>query len=131
MSSRWWWMPEMKPLINDRLFREELARLESEGLAEPVQDVVPSDGTYPPASGGRQPERSLMAEEQVVQLREAARSAGIELINDGAVYRAKRQRDFMIWTLETSPLTAEEMGGGESNALWEIYCRFIDISKKS
>jgi hypothetical protein len=65
-----------------------------------------------------------MPPEEIERLKEIVRKAGIELVNDGASYRAKRQRDFMIWTLETSPLVPEERGGGEPNALWEIVSRF-------
>jgi len=126
MRRHWWWCPEMKPLINDRLFREELARLEREGTPGEPEEVHPGqEGVFPPASGKRYKPIEPMPEAEVERLRKMVREAGIELINDGASYRAKRQRDFMIWTLETSPLELEIHGGGEPNALWEIASRFI------
>lgn len=118
----------MKPLVDDRRFREELERLEREGANPAPVEIEPSDGTYPPASGPSGVKRlqpvPVMPPEEIERLKAIVRKAGIELINDGACYRAKRQRDFMIWTLETSPLIPENRGGGESHALWEIVARF-------
>lgn len=123
-------MSEIKrPLVNDKLFREELARIEAEGAPTMPPVVLPSDGVHPPASGGVQelesPWSTTAGQEEVERLHQLIRQHGLELVNDGACYRAKRQRDFMIWTLETSPLIPEERGGGDANALWEMYCRFI------
>lgn len=130
----WWWMPEMsKPLVNDRLFREELERLEREGAQAPPEEVVQDDqGIYPPSSGQRLIKKQIMLPVEVDRLRQLVRKAGYELINDGACYRVKRSRDFMIWTLETSPLASEEAGGDEPNALWEIVTKFnLDLGRKS
>lgn len=114
-----------KPLVNDRILREELAKLELQGL----DWQAPSESSamdLPPTSARRAPEYRELAAEEIERLRRIVRAHGLELINDGASYRCKRQRDFMIWTLETSPLIPDARGGGEGYALQEMVRRFCE-----
>jgi hypothetical protein len=120
-----------KPLVNDAVLRRELAKLEQAGTEEPEPVSEPDDPTVrqandrlPPRSGERLLSYAVLDEEEIRHLQVTVKLLGMELINDGGCYRAKRGRDFMIWTLETSPLVPEERGGGEGHALAEIVRRF-------
>jgi hypothetical protein len=113
------------PLVNDRVLREELDKLERQGLENPPSGEPTIN--LPPSSARRAPEIQPLAAQEIERLRKIVRANGIELVNDGASYRAKRGRDWMIWTLETSPLIAETRGGGEGQALMEIVRRFCEM----
>lgn len=108
-------------LINERILMEELRKLEEAGA--PMHGTAP-EPVLPPTSAMRAPLYEPMASDEVDRLRAVVKAHGLELVNDGAVYRIKRQRDFMVWTLMASPLTAEERGGSEPNALIEAIKRF-------
>lgn len=108
--------------MDDAVLRAELAKLEAEGADMHAAGV--SEVQLPPASARRELGYALFSEEELARLRAMIKQLGLELINDGAAYRIKRQRDFMVWTLETSPLVAEDRGGGEGYALFEAIKRF-------
>jgi len=115
---------ETKPLINDRKLRQLLDELERHGAdPRPAAEEPPS---LPPTSARRVAEYAPMPQDEIERLRALIKRHGLELINDGASYRCKRQRDFMIWTLQTSPLLPEERGGGEVHALLEMVRRFCE-----
>ena len=113
-----------RPLVNERKLRQLLAELEEHGadarLASEERPILP------PTSARRLQEFSPMPEDEVARLRALVKRHGLELINDGACYRCKRQRDFMVWTLGVSPLVPEERGGGEAHALLEMVRRFCE-----
>jgi hypothetical protein len=116
--------PSEKPLINDRKLRHLLDELERTGAdPQPAKEEPPS---LPPTSARRVQEFTPMPPDELERLRQLVKRNGLELINDGASYRCKRQRDFMIWTLSVSPLLPEERGGGESHALLEMVRRFCE-----
>jgi hypothetical protein len=113
-----------RPLVNDRKLRQLLKELERQGAdPRPASEEPPS---LPPTSARRIQEFTPMPQEELERLRLLTRKNGLELINDGASYRCKRQRDFMIWTLSVSPLLPEERGGGEAHALLEMIRRFCE-----
>jgi len=116
------------PLVNDAVLRQELAKLEAEGADVHAAEDTPAV-ELPPTSARRDPEVIPISPAEVERMRLLVRAHGIELINDGASYRAKRGRDFMIWTLNASPLLPEARGGGEGNALAEILRRFCEPPK--
>jgi hypothetical protein len=109
-------------LINERVLEAELAKLEREGAEQLPDDRERVE--LPPISARRELGYPVMPLEERERLQALIKRHGLELINDGAVYRIKRQRDFMVWTLGVSPLVAEERGGGESHALLEAVRRF-------
>lgn len=117
------WDKDQAPLINDRKLRQLLDELEAQG-ADPIDTEEPP--SLPPSSARRVAEYTPIAPEEIERLRKLTRNHGLELINDGACYRAKRQRDFMVWTLGVSPLLPEERGGGEAHALLEMVRRFCE-----
>lgn len=114
-----------KPLVDDRKLREQLAELERVGA---VLAAAESVVVLPPSSARREAEYEPITDEERERLKVVVRKFGLELINDGACYRCKRQRDFMIWTLTASPLLPETSGGGEANALMEMVRRFCEAA---
>lgn len=80
----------------------------------------------PPTSARREVAYTPIPPEELERLRAVTKRHGLELIDDGAAYRIKRQRDFMVWTLAVSPLVPEERGGGEGHALMEAIRRFCE-----
>jgi hypothetical protein len=116
-------MPPLRPLVNDAVLREQLAELERTGAEVTAIDEAPA---LPPSSARREIKYVPIAGNEIERLRRVVKVHGLELINDGAAYRCKRQRDFMVWTLAVSPLLAEERGGGEAHALQEMVRRFCE-----
>jgi hypothetical protein len=114
---------KIKPLVNDAVLRQQLAELEREGAdAQAASETESSQ--LPPTSAQRLPTFIPFDPSEVERLRGIVKANGIELINDGACYRARKQREFMTWTLSTNPLIPENRGGGEGQALAEIVRRF-------
>jgi hypothetical protein len=118
-------MASKKPLVNDAVLRQQLALLETQG-ADLQAAIETATVELPPTSARRLPEVTPMSDGEIERLRSLVKAHGIELIDDGACYRAKRQRDFMYWTLMASPLQPAGRGGGEGNALLEIVRRFCE-----
>ena len=114
----------MSALVDDAILRAELAKMEQEGA---LSSVIEDRGALlPPVSAQREMGYVAMERGEKERLHAVLRQYGLELINDGAVYRLKRQRDFTLWTLGVSPLIAEERGGGEAHALQEAVRRFCE-----